>query len=240
MRYDCECVYKWRRSESSLNVNRAYKQHVEKQDTKMKTTAAAAAAAAATAHATQYSLCCLQQPIKWWWLFAEPVRRCYYYCYYLLSLLPMCFLLRAVQSFVYAVRFSLLSLQTNQSNTLNQTTDNAQLNNDCWWMVVVFAAVAAAVVMFFLLLRRIYSLSHTFTNERKFVRHSEFHRVVCDTCSVQLGCANVFHSMSLNCRANITKELRRERRRNEMKLCPRKRFINTRKRSISAAKSPSL
>lgn len=39
---------------------------------------------------------------------------------------------RAVQSFVYAVRFSLLSPQTNQSNTLpSRTTDNAQLNNDC-------------------------------------------------------------------------------------------------------------
>lgn len=30
MRYDCEYLCKWRRSKSSLNVNRAYKQHVEK------------------------------------------------------------------------------------------------------------------------------------------------------------------------------------------------------------------
>lgn len=134
MRYDCESMFKWRRSESSLNVNRAYKKHVEKQDTQMKTTTAAAAAVTAltaTAHATTFTVSSpttdrMMMIICW---------TCSPMFSLLLSLVVVVvasFFSRAVQSFVYAVRFSLLSPQTNQSNTLpSRTTDNAQLNNDC-------------------------------------------------------------------------------------------------------------
>lgn len=245
LRIDC----KWRRSKS-LNVNRAYKQHVEKQDTQMKTATAAVAATAAaavtetaattaaaavlttTAHATTFTVCSSPTTDQMMMIICWTCSPMLWLWLLLLFVVVVvgccCCFFRAAQSFVYAVRLLFCCLYK-----LTKVIHREQLLIMLNWimtliMVVVFAAVNA-VIVFVVVVDCNSAAENTAicTLVQPHTYKNERNLIVIvnfivwhDTCSVQLGCEYLIQCLWIAVQILYKRNNEKKEKKKKKQLCP--------------------